>query len=175
MAQRMVTITPRGDQVTQMVTDEEYAQAQTRHDRLAMSGKYSDAQITSLRPQPAPPAQVTGLLAYSAAKRYEKADSGTTVNDVPIQTDQRTRQAVTAAVTLVQTNPQTIRWKTATGEFVTLDTSQVLQIGQGVHQHTQDCFTTEATLADAIQASPPTVTSKAEIDAAYAAIGSSKR
>ena len=64
----------------------------------------------------------------------------------------------------------TIQWKAQDGSFVTLTAPQIIGIGQAMAGYVQACFSTEATLADGINATPPTVTTQAQIDSAYAAI-----
>jgi hypothetical protein len=153
------------------VTDVQYAQAQDRHNSLAASGRYTDEQIASLQPQPSADSLATGLLAYSADKRWQTVTGGMTINGMSIQTDDQTRQVLTSAVVLAQLNPTTmIQWKTSTGDFVELTSGQVIVMGQTVATHTQYCYTTESNLAQQIQATPPTVTTKAQVDAAYAMI-----
>jgi hypothetical protein len=86
-------------------------------------------------------------------------------------TDEQTQYTLTGAVTMVQVAPDTvIQWKIADGTFVTLPGTELVMLAQAVATHVQNCFGVEATLATGIQASPPTITTRAEIDEAYAAI-----
>jgi hypothetical protein len=171
----MVTLVPvRPGEIVplmQQVTDVQYAQAQTRHNSLAASGRYTDEQIASLQPQPSADSLATGLLAYSADKRWQTVTGGMTFNGMSIQTDDQTRQVLTSAVVLAQLNPATmVQWKSASGEFVELTADQIIAMGQMVASHTQYCYTTESNLSQQIQATPPTVTTKAQIDDAYASV-----
>jgi hypothetical protein len=59
----ITTITPIGLTITTTVTDAQISQAQDRHNTLAESATYTDAQIASLDPPPAADSVETGLLA----------------------------------------------------------------------------------------------------------------
>jgi hypothetical protein len=167
----MVTVTPDGHPSTQKVTDEQYAQAQTRHNSLAAAGTLTDDQLASLDPAPTAESIATGLLAYSGQQRWTIAQGGITVNGVPMGTDDATRQTLTSAVVLAQTDSTiTVDWKLQDGSFVQLTAAQIIGLGKAVAGFVQACFSAESTLATGINATPPTITTKAQIDAAYAAI-----
>ena len=167
----ITTITPLGLTVTVVVADDQVTQAQDRHNTLAESATYTDEQIASLDPPPAADSVAAGLLAYSAQQRWTLAQGGITLNGMPMATDDATRQTITSAVVLAQTDPTvTIQWKGQDGTFVTLNATQIVAIGQAIAGFVQVCFSTESTIADGINATPPTITTKAQIDTAYKAI-----
>jgi hypothetical protein len=167
----MVTITRSGDTLTQEIPVDQADQAQARHDDLAATGKLTDDHVAVLDPPPSPASLATGLLAYSSNQRWQKEVGGITVNGIYMPTDEQTQYTLTGAVTMIQVAPDTtIQWKIADGTFVTLPGTQLVMLAQAVATHVQNCFSTEATLATGIQASPPTITTRAQIDEAYAAI-----
>jgi hypothetical protein len=167
----MVTITKSGDTLTQEIPVDQADQAQAKHDDLAATGKLTDDQIAVLNPAPSPDSVATGLLAYSADQRWQKEVGGITVNGMYMPTDEQTQYTLTGAVTMVQVTPDTtIQWKIADGTFITLPGPELVLLAQAVATHVQNCFSTEANLSTGIQATPPTTTTRAQIDQAYAAI-----
>jgi hypothetical protein len=153
------------------VTDEQYAQVQDRHDKMAATGQLTDEHIAILDPPPSADSVATGLLAYSANARWTLAQGGITLNGVPTATDDATRQTMTSAVVLAQTDPTvTVDWKMQDGSFVQLTAPQIIATGQAIAGFVQACFSAESTIAAGINATPPTITTQAQIDAAYAQI-----
>jgi hypothetical protein len=112
-----------------------------------------------------------GLLAYAAAARFAKETGGITFNGAAVQTDRETQAQLSGAYNYVQVAPSaTIQWKQADGSFISLNAAAITAVATAVAVHVQACFGAEATLAAGINASPPMVTTKAAIDAAFAAI-----
>lgn len=112
-----------------------------------------------------------GLSAYAANARYNKETGGITVSGIAVPTDRQTQAQLTGAFNYVGVTPSaTIQWKLADGAFVALDAAQITAIATAVAVHVQACFAAEATLYVGIAASPPTITTFAQIDAAFAAI-----
>jgi hypothetical protein len=110
------------------------------------------------------------LAAYAATARYNKEVGGTTVSGVAYPTDRETQAKLTAAYSMAAANSAlTIDWKLANGTFATLTAAQVMAIAIAVGTFVQKCFSTEAAVAVGINASPPTISTTAEIDAQFAA------
>lgn len=108
------------------------------------------------------------LVAYAAEARWRREVDGVTVAGAAIATDRESQAMIAGAHAYVQANPAaTIKWK-AEGGFVTLDSTAVTAIALAVGAHVQACFAAEADVLAAIEAG--TITTPAEIDAAFAAI-----
>jgi hypothetical protein len=119
----------------------------------------------------ATPLTVDGLVAYAATARYNKETAGITVSGAAVTTDRASQAMLAGAFNYCQQNPTTaINWKTATGAFVTLTAAQITAIADAVGAHVQACFSKEMTVVTAIKATPPTITTTAQIDAQFAAI-----
>lgn len=87
-----------------------------------------------------------------AARRYLAETSGTTVNGMPIDTDDRSKLLINGAVVEAMIDPSyTLAWKTSAGSMP-LTGSQVISIGRAVRAHVQACFDREAALLDAVTA-----------------------
>lgn len=111
------------------------------------------------------------LLAYAAAARYAKETGGITVNGIGIDTSRGSQALITGAWATVQVQPNaTIQWKAADGTWAALNATQITALATAVTNHVQACFAAEAALDAAINAAPPTVTSRAQVDAAFAAV-----
>lgn len=92
-------------------------------------------------------------LAALAHKRWQVETGGITANGMSIHTDRESQSMVTSAALAAQLDPEmTIRWKTAGGNFVTLDAAQIVGIATLVRLHVQGCFDHEADLAALIAA-----------------------
>jgi hypothetical protein len=166
-----ITITPQGDKISSEVTDEQYAQAQKRHDSLASSGKYSDDVILSLSPKPSSEALAQGLLKYTANVRWKKVLEGVNVNGIDIPTDDQTQKGLAGAVTLAQLNPSIkIEWKLKDGSFITVSSSEIIEIGKAVATYIQNCFSAESDLVSSINSSSPITVTRAQIDEKFAVI-----
>ena len=110
---------------------------------------------------PALPDRRAAALAALKAARDAAISGGITVNSVSVQTDDLSQQRLTAAALAAQIDPTaTVRWKTATGEFVTLTAPQIIALALAVRAHVQGCFDREAELAARIKTAddPGTVT-----------------
>ncbi|MDQ2083092.1 DUF4376 domain-containing protein [Xanthobacteraceae bacterium Astr-EGSB] len=109
------------------------------------------------------------LVAYAAATRWRRETGGVTIAGVTVATDRESQAMLSGAHAYVQANPAaaTIRWKSEDG-FVALDAPQITALALAVGAHVQACFTAEADIAAGIESG--TITTRAEIDAAFAAI-----
>jgi hypothetical protein len=104
-------------------------------------------------------------------KRFATETGGITANGISIPTDRMTQAQLTGAYNYLQVVPSaTINWKLADGTFVNLNAAAITAIATAVAAHVQACFAAEASLAAGIDASPPTITTTAQIDVALAAV-----
>lgn len=110
------------------------------------------------------------LAAYAASARYKKEVGGIVVSGATVQTDRGSQAQLTGAYNFVQANPSaSIQWKQADGSFVELSAEQITAIALAVAGHVQGCFAKEAEVLAGINAEPATITTTAQIDAAFAA------
>jgi len=127
------------------------------------------AEIDAL-PEPALTAAQLG--AYAKAKRDETEAAGITVNGVAIASDTDSQNRVNNAYNgMIVSGVASIPFKSGSG-FVTLTLEQVKSIGVALFAHTQACFSAEDRVDDALSATPPTITTRAEVDAVFAAVKS---
>lgn len=114
---------------------------------------------------------VPALIAYSAAARYAKETGGITVNGVAMPTDRQTQAQLTGAYSFAQSNSAvTIQWKMPDGSFMALTAAQISAIAVAVAMHVQTCFAVEQQLDASINATPPTITTSAQVDTTFAAV-----
>ncbi|MFO0407817.1 MAG: DUF4376 domain-containing protein, partial [Labrys sp. (in: a-proteobacteria)] len=112
---------------------------------------------------PTPP---INLSAIAAEARYLAETSGIALNGATILTDRESQALINGAVSLCQINPAaTVKFKTVSGAFVTLDATQVIGIGVAVGTHVQACFAREADVASEIAAG--TLTTEAAVRARF--------
>jgi len=117
---------------------------------------------------PPPPPTAAELSIHAADRRYAVETGGITVNGAPIATDRVSQAMIGNAYAYVQASgAASVSYKTAAG-FVTLTADQVKAVALAVGAHVQACFKAEDDVDAAINASPPTLTTVAEIDAAFA-------
>jgi hypothetical protein len=96
-------------------------------------------------PQPDPdwPAMI-------AARRYIAETSGTTINNMPIDTGRDSQALITGAALQAIIDPNySVRWKTTEG-FVDLTGQQVIGVASSVRAFVQACFDRESALLDAV-------------------------
>ncbi len=91
-------------------------------------------------------------LAALAARRWEAQTGGTTLNGLPVKTDETTTEKITAAYFKASQDPSYVvrNWKMETGFFTALDAATVIAIGDAIEEHVQACFDREADLTTAI-------------------------
>lgn len=108
----------------------------------------------------------SGLIAYAAAKRFAVETGGIVVGGATVATDRVSQAMIGNAFAYVQASgADSVRFKAASG-WVTLSADQVKALALAVGAHVQAAFAAEDDLDAAINASPPTVTTTAQIDAA---------
>lgn len=109
------------------------------------------------------------LLHYAEQRRWEKETAGITVAGVPIATDDRSKQMVLGArVAAMADENFTTNWVAADGAIYQLDAATVTAISDAVLAHVRACFAVYATVRQEIATN--TITTKAQVDAAFAAI-----
>lgn len=85
-----------------------------------------------------------------ATRRYTSEISGTTIEGMPIDTDDRSKLLINGAAMRVDRSADyVLRWKTSEG-FVDLTAAQVLAIADAVSEHVQLCFDREDVLLGAV-------------------------
>lgn len=110
------------------------------------------AEDGSFFQKPAPVPSVASALAARldelAALRWQKEEAGTTAGGAPIPTDRITQAKLTAVYVRASSDPDyEVHWKSGPGEFVTLDATQIIAIGDAVTAHVQACFDREMELS----------------------------
>ncbi len=109
------------------------------------------------------------LESYAADKRWRKETGGLTVSGVPLYTDDRSKQMLMGARIAADADANfTTVWAAADGNLYPLDAATIIAISNAVLAHVNSCFETYATVVNAIKADPPTITTRAQIDEAFA-------
>lgn len=98
--------------------------------------------------------EYTSLVKTEVKARRDKAlNAGTTIDKMSVATDDLTQQRITSAALAATLNPEiSVQWKMPDDTFVTLDSTQILGIAQGIRSHVQACFDREAELLAALNA-----------------------
>lgn len=136
-----------------------------------------DPAAAGLSPTP-PPDTVTGdglpapdmtLLEYAALARWRKETGGILFNGLPILTDDRSKQMIMGARMAAEADPLfRTMWAGADGNVYPLIAAQIIAISNAVAAHVNRCFEIYASVKAAIEATPPTITAKQQIDQAFA-------
>jgi hypothetical protein len=106
---------------------------------------------------------------YSANARYNKASGGCIITGKPFLSDPVSRNTLDSANSYAVANPGHITdWKLADGTFIPMAQADLANALQLMATFVQACFTCESNTATSI--SGGTITTHAQIDAAYAAI-----
>ena len=110
----------------------------------------------------------TRLIAYAADKRWQKETGGITVAGVSVATDDRSKQMIIGARLAANSDPNwTTQWVGADGAIYPINAAAIIAISDTVQAHVNACFTTYALVKADIDSG--TITTTAEIDAAFAA------
>ncbi len=117
-----------------------------------------------------PVRSVDELMRYVAKKRASIVNAGATIDIggtlIPAWTDAASQGAIMGLVLAAQINPSlTSVWKGRDGVFYPVDATAIQALGLGIMAFVQAVFTSEATALAAINATPPTITTFAEIEA----------
>lgn len=121
---------------------------------------------------PAAPALTPAdLIGYAALQRWTRETGGITVSGLPIATDDRSKTLIIGArIQAGADSTYVAKWVATDGSIHDLPASAIIAVSNAVAAHVSACFAAFKDVADAINASPPTITSKAQIDAAFAAV-----
>lgn len=110
------------------------------------------------------------LVAYAAARRFAAETGGVVVNGVTVATDRDSQSMVANAYAGMQAGGvASVKFKAASG-WIELTADQMKAVALAVFAHVQACFSAEDGCDAGIHASPPTITTFAEIDAAFASL-----
>ena len=152
-------------------TDADYiALARAAIRRYAMATRHSNQTNAALQQVLTPYDIWIGSTSYNAASlRYNKASGGCTIGGKPYLTDPVSRNTDGSAHDYAVANPGHITdWKLADGTFIQLDEAGLAHALQVMATFVQDCFTCESNTLTSINGG--TITTLAQIDAAFAAI-----
>lgn len=88
------------------------------------------------------------------SERWTREESGTTVNGLPIKTDDESQRKIAGAVQLFDKDPTltAIDFEAQPGVWVTLNKAQMEAIGVAAGRHVQACFTQSKALMTAVSA-----------------------
>jgi hypothetical protein len=115
--------------------------------------------------------QISALMAYNANARWEKEMAGMKVKGHVMTTDRESQHMLASQAGQASRDPSfTTEWKMQDGTFVVLTASELITAHADVTAFIGRCFATESNVKDGIHAVPPTITTTAQIDAAYAAL-----
>lgn len=107
------------------------------------------------------------LIAYAAAKRFNKEVGGIVVNGAAIATDRQSQAMINGAYNMATNDANfTTQWKVNNTTFVLLTAAQIIGIAIAVGTHVAACFAQEATAVAGINAN--TITTAAQVDQAFA-------
>ncbi|MCX4195285.1 DUF4376 domain-containing protein [Methylobacterium organophilum] len=110
------------------------------------------------------------LVAYAADRRFAVETGGVDINGLRIATDRDSQSMVANAYAGMQASgAASVKFK-ATSGWIELTTDQLRSVALAVFAHVQACFAAEDACDAGINASPPTITTFAEIDAAFASL-----
>lgn len=137
--------------------------------RKLVDGAYVDMSAGEIAEHLAGDIGVLGTLeGYAARKRWEKEVGGIEVAGTTVYTDDRSKMMIMGARIAAEADPGfATQWKAADGSFVEIDAATIIAISDAVLAHVDACFAIEAQVLDGI--GNETITSTAEIDAAFAA------
>jgi hypothetical protein len=112
---------------------------------------------------------------YTVAARYRKEQSGLTLSSgMPIKTDDRAQAKINGAV-IASINDAgfTTQWHAADGSYWPLDQAGVAAMSTELQAYINQCFATAKATTDGIDGG--TITTRAEVDAAFGAITSTRK
>jgi hypothetical protein len=112
------------------------------------------------------------LLLYAGTRRWMAEISGTTVAGVPLTTQDRDQSKISQLKQAYDTGVKTgtTSFSDAVGNTQVVDAAAVTAIYTGIVLFVDATYETYATLKAGIKAAQPTITTRKQIDTAYAAI-----
>ena len=114
------------------------------------------------------------LIAYTAYARFNHASGGVIVTSlggaVPFLSDITSRNTINSAYDFMtqKGGGYTVQWKLSDGTFITLSVTGITTLMNAVATFVQSCFSCESTTVGSINGG--TITTQAQVDAAFAAI-----
>jgi hypothetical protein len=106
---------------------------------------------------------------YNAMTRFNKVNAGMIAAGVPVKTDDYSRSLMQGAMAAAQADPSfTTKWYGSDGNFYELDAEQTINMATVVGNHTNQCYTVFADVANKITTNVILV--PADIDAEYAGL-----
>jgi hypothetical protein len=150
------------------VADQAYA------DWQAVGGHYTTpiASMTELYAVLAAQFPAGSLPTYNADARFRRRNSGiiiTSLSPATFMSDEASVNDINSSYNYGQANPAaTFQWKMADGSFTALDATKITKLHNDALNYVQSCFVCESTNLAAITGG--TITTLAQIDAAFAAI-----
>ena len=112
------------------------------------------------------------LAAYAAYVRYNLQTGGfivTSLSPVPFNSDPVSINAINTAYDYALANGSAIfQWKMSDGSFITVNKAKITTMQNDATAFTQSCYTCESTTVASINGG--TITTQAQVDAAFAAI-----
>jgi hypothetical protein len=117
----------------------------------------------------APYGMFADLIFYAADARWRRQTGGIAVAGVDYRTDRISSSERNNAYDYAQANPAAVfKWKLPDGTFATLDQAALTKVAMSETGFVQSCFTCESDTVASINGS--TITTRAQVDAAFAAI-----
>ena len=128
--------------------------------------------MNSIAAYTAPVPTTADLKAHLAAYRWASETGGINVQvngyNFDVATDDRSQIKMTAILLEASADPTfTTPFKNQAGTFVTLNALECATMARAVGDHVKKAFASEEIVLAAINADPPTVTTKAQAEAAY--------
>lgn len=112
------------------------------------------------------------LTYYAANSRYNRSCVGviiTSLNTASFASDPVSRNTINSAYDFLTVNKtETLNWKMSDGTFITVDLAKVTTMMNDVADFVHKCYDCEATTVAAINGG--TITTQAQVDAAFAAV-----
>ena len=118
-------------------------------------------------PPPVPIVTKAMLKEQAANRRWQKEVGGIVFNDVPVATDDRSKQMILGARLAAIADPDwATKWVGSDGAVYPVNAGAIIAISDAVQAHVNQCFLTYAEIKELIDAE--TITTTSEIDAAFA-------
>lgn len=105
------------------------------------------------------------LFAYAENKRWEREVGGMDVGGLSVRTDDRSKLLINGAYNAAKEDPS---FETVWAGVYPLNATQIIAVGKALANHVNTCWLIFTTVKAGIESDPPTITTTAEIDAAFA-------
>jgi hypothetical protein len=136
-----------------------------------VNAKTGERMIVERELPPDLPPTLDELLAYAAERRWLAETGGVVVAGIHVATDDRSQRKISELRRRAELGEiRTPFGFKADNGWMDLDLPSIVTVDRVVATHVQACYVTERTLVEGITADKPTITTKEEIDAAFAAL-----